>query len=697
MGLIYRGSGLLFPGGPARGKLGGTKWGSGGGGGGGAVALTYGFHMDFVGDDQGYANAQVLDTDAEGQVVGSWTVMELDSSVVALSSNTCTITGPATSGHAEAGGYSNGLSRVTGQGFYAQSSVDTINESVTSSLAGSTSVGYPDYDCNMNRSLSGEWSLHWERTGAGSFGTISDGGIPVTLDTMHGYVAVIGGYNSSGEPYISGDTAADYNYGYAHYIEDPDTGSYELFYRTKEHNTATLYNGFYMYSAGASATVNALKGTSDGPFASLLEAYIADRFAGAAGTALSAHTPDVDPSAGGWTDDGDGADRFELDGSGGMQRDGLTDGTHVWSTISANNLTDMMVEFQAKTEFSNVGNAMQRYLFFIAANGDYVYLVLSGLTGLHDGYIKLVWDVNGSSGSSTEVSMPSLRTDGDPIRVALIKRGNDFIGIVESPTEVKSATTYQELDDSDLSIRVQAYAKNQFSLIPHYPVTNFAVHELGTTSDWLTYLTETFTADDDTDVNGYNGWAALPRYNSDQTPEFYISSGTLKCQSGKEGLIYRDVERRNVSMTVEVDPGSGTTFMGGLMFRMKEYVGASDWQTHTRLEVFSSDAVSYQAIRIVEQWGKNNGESTNRAADTTGSTISAGSTLAGKIKSNRATGEISATNHYVTYKGIVTNPTSTLHGIYIDTDNAGSWSMDNLVIKKGVKSTKNLLLESFDT
>lgn len=213
-----------------------------------AVELSYILLATFNAADQGYVDAQVLDSTDEGVNDGQLTVVEVDGTL-AIVGNKCAFTAQATPDWGDLGFYSQAITRALGRGL-----LGTLNASATTKYV--VSVAWMDTD---GLSWPNDWIYNIQaRLGAVMRFNVYDGAGTVLEDpdlisysssTDYALVIVLGGYDSNGVPWRSGQVAASYLYGAAGYIKGGAITNWTKLWCTSQGNTATLYAAFSNYDA----------------------------------------------------------------------------------------------------------------------------------------------------------------------------------------------------------------------------------------------------------------------------------------------------------------------------------------------------------------------------------------------------------------------------------------------------------------
>ena len=258
---------------------------SGAGGG-----LAYLLRAPFTGDDQGYANAQVLDTVAEGITAGSLTVAE-SAGTLALVSNKCAYTG--------GGGWfvtfliSQAIDRALGRTLLA-----TISKSATNTFA-------PVLLWNSDASFADFTELQ----GFGAYfpnsanlQAMNRAGLVPTIGayaaaTDYQVALVLGGYTASGIPWYTGQTPTDYLYGQTAFIKGGAYTTWTRLFQVILHNDDPIYAVVTSYNA--TGTFDSIR-VPDVSLSTLLQPTHLSTFDAANGTSLDAITPEIGT---GWTED----------------------------------------------------------------------------------------------------------------------------------------------------------------------------------------------------------------------------------------------------------------------------------------------------------------------------------------------------------------------------------------------------------
>ena len=253
-----------------------------------AVPVTYLLNAPFTAADQGYANAQVLDTVAEGITAGQLTVVEVDGTL-AVVSNKCAFTAQVTPVWGDQDFYSQAITRALGRGLLA-----TVNLSV---LGAGSWYGFAD--STASTSYSRISSAAFFMYNIGFCYVIDTGASPIVgsvpaIGVDYNFAVVLGGYDVNGVPWRSGEAAASYLYGSTIFLKG---GAYLSWTRLWSHSTEAttpVYAMVGLYDPGGA--IDAFR-VPDVDLSATLQPNNLSLFA-AAGE-LDAYTPEV---GGGWTE-----------------------------------------------------------------------------------------------------------------------------------------------------------------------------------------------------------------------------------------------------------------------------------------------------------------------------------------------------------------------------------------------------------
>ena len=291
----------------------------------GASALGYLLQANFDVENQAFSDAQVLGVD-EGVVDGSLTVV-LNTGSMSIASNKVAYSSHAGS-YADYGlYYADGITRQFGRTLMGKMLMDALT-SDGADLALRAAAGT---DITAG---SGVERYHYQIDSENQGFVLGIGGIefhhdlllPAQADTEYDYAIVVGGYNSSGEPYLSGDKS-NYTYGASFFVKGGVYTNWRVIFRTKLGNFSPMYPAFA--NPGVSGTFDDM-GVPEQLLTGTMEFIAASLFNADNGTSLDAYSPDI------------GGNFTELNGdweiqSNKAQSDGLLDGRKMADVDAGNN------------------------------------------------------------------------------------------------------------------------------------------------------------------------------------------------------------------------------------------------------------------------------------------------------------------------------------------------------------------------
>lgn len=257
---------------------------------GGGERIRYLLQATFDAADQGFADAQVLDTADEGVQDGQLTVVEVDGTL-AISSNKMAFTAQTTPLWGDLGIYGGRiidgtLVRTLGRGIVCIVSVASVVDQFA--------VGWKA-DIGVNLAVTGgdRWiiliavstfRIGWDAVGALNLG------IAAVNDTDYVWAIILGGYDVNGVPWRFGEIAEDYLYGAAYYVKGGIFAEWTLLWRIDQTNTSVLYASVGILSTAG--TLNDFR-VPDQDLSDVLQPTALSTFDAPNGTSLNAITPEV--------------------------------------------------------------------------------------------------------------------------------------------------------------------------------------------------------------------------------------------------------------------------------------------------------------------------------------------------------------------------------------------------------------------
>ena len=254
--------------------------------------LAYFLNAPFTGADQGYANAQVLNTVAEGITAGQLTVTEVDGTL-ALASNKCAFTAQGSPAFGDLQLVSQSITRA-----FALPLLCTINKTLANKYS-------PIVFWNNDGSFTGDWSeleaVAWHFTDTSEIYLLNRAAVQAVLIAYtqgvdYQLAMVLGGYDASGNPWYTGQTPASYLYGLAIFIKGGAFATWSRLFQSTLHNDDPVYAVAAFYDA--SGTIDDIR-VPDTSLSTLFQPTHLSTFDAANGTSLDAITPEI---GGGWTE-----------------------------------------------------------------------------------------------------------------------------------------------------------------------------------------------------------------------------------------------------------------------------------------------------------------------------------------------------------------------------------------------------------
>jgi hypothetical protein len=263
---------------------------------GGNPGVTYLLRATFDAADQGYADAQVLDTFAEGIRDGQLTVVETDGTL-AIVSNECATTAQASAAWGDLGFYSGAITKALGRGLLGTVNLGATNTQIVA-LDLFEAAGLVETDELYMFLFSNDGILKCRVEVAGGGGGAQESGsvFSYSASTDYELAILMGGYDSNEVPWYSGQAAASYLYGVAFYIKGGTFTTWTLLWRTAYDNTSPLYAG--VSSLDVVGTIDDFR-VPDVDLSAVLQPTCLSTFTAANGTSLDAITPEV---GGAWTE-----------------------------------------------------------------------------------------------------------------------------------------------------------------------------------------------------------------------------------------------------------------------------------------------------------------------------------------------------------------------------------------------------------
>lgn len=295
--------------------------------------ISYLLRALFTADDQGFSDEQVLGA-AEGVEDGSLTVIENDGTL-AISSNACAFTAQSTPVWGDLGFYSNSITKVLGLPIFFTINLSTWEE-MGVGLDDTAAVNDPDNFIYAIQANATDGQIDNEN------GTAILTGLSASTD--YKFALVLGGFDSNGTPYYTGQTKTNYKYGA--WLFYYDGSNWNLIWFDVADNTSTLY--FILSVLDAAGYIDTIKAIDVD--VSTVQEQIAhfSSFDAANGTSLDAITPEV---GSGWTEQqGD----WDIQSNKANPTGADPGGVHWVATVDAS-VADVLVKCIVRTSPNIIG------------------------------------------------------------------------------------------------------------------------------------------------------------------------------------------------------------------------------------------------------------------------------------------------------------------------------------------------------
>ncbi len=235
------------------------------------------------------ANGQVLDQDPAlwGMTKGTLNVVDTSTGTVSLTGTTLSIVGSGSG--IQTGVYGAGVARALGQTYF----ITSPNNGFTGQLGWNSSAAITQASMvNSMRFTTGTDLNAFDGTTPSVIGSITGAG------TSYKYAFVLGGADSNGVPFKTGDTSSSYLYGSLLFANGgTQYPNWTLLYKQTNNNTVTMYPA--IQQAGGTQAHDNIKIPTSPISSSIFQPYALDTFTGTNGDNLvSGHTMDV---GSGWT------------------------------------------------------------------------------------------------------------------------------------------------------------------------------------------------------------------------------------------------------------------------------------------------------------------------------------------------------------------------------------------------------------
>jgi len=287
--------------------------------------LRYLLRATFNAPDQGYADAQVLDTHAEGIQDGTLTVVEVDGTL-AIVSNQLAFTAQATPVWGDLGAPSQAITRALGRALLTGFNLSTWEEM---GIAWHSAAAVVDPDNAKHAWQANATDGQLDNQGGAAIWT----GLATSTD--YRLALVLGGFDASENPYYAGQSKATYVYGCWYFLHDGV--QWHLAWLDTIDNTATLYAMISNLDAVGTLTLvgSGAFRVPDKDLSAIQVPAAYSSFTAPNGTSLDAITPEV---GGAWTEQvGD----WDIQGN---KANLVTAGAGDWTATSDSGVADVIVD-----------------------------------------------------------------------------------------------------------------------------------------------------------------------------------------------------------------------------------------------------------------------------------------------------------------------------------------------------------------
>ena len=245
--------------------------------------VSYDLDASFTASNQTFSNTQVLDTVGEGVRVGSLTVVDTSTGTVKIVSNELELVGDGAAFSAT-GLVGAAITKSLGKTMFVTHGADNnVNSLIGFDDASTLGITFDQY--YLKRAS----TVYTFVTSGGFNANVAD--IVNTQDYQ--LLFLLGGYDSNGIAFKSGDTEADFNYGMRPFIKGGTFATWTLLATSVKKNTATIYPQFNLHTTNKSTLDNILIPTNPLSVDTMFQPNFLDTFAGTNDDNLGGHVPGV--------------------------------------------------------------------------------------------------------------------------------------------------------------------------------------------------------------------------------------------------------------------------------------------------------------------------------------------------------------------------------------------------------------------
>lgn len=414
--------------------------------------MTYALRATWDGaDDQAYANNDLINTPAKGVEDGALRLTEVDGTL-SVENNKFKFTVQATSAWGDQGARKeNSIVRSLGKALFF--TVNLSNLGVNGFILGWSTANDLNTPSHRRRSWWPNGStgrLMIQITGSGSNPGIVD---PMLTDTDYELVVVLGGFNSDGDPYYSGQDENSHLFGAQFFRKDG--GLWTLAWVDHKEDVSPLYPSISNHScAGTVKPFN----VPDRDYRTVMHPSHFSSFKGVVGTDLAAITPER-------------GSPFVLNGlwdiqAGGATTQGAVPAAPRWTAISEFYFSDGFLHVPITPVAGEVGG-----IIFREANGDFLGAFIAEAANSFIMYEVISDDWTPKDSKSITI------TPGVKRIIKVRMEGQGLIAMLDDTTATLVATSALNVNSTKHGMRSNV-AGNIFERLIGYPLTSAAYREL---------------------------------------------------------------------------------------------------------------------------------------------------------------------------------------------------------------------------
>lgn len=407
--------------------------------------------------DQGYSDTQVIDTLAEGIYDGSLTVIDAAAGTISVASNLMALTG-ANSWHQTAVYCPTAYAALLGR--TVLSTIKMGNSGTRDLLLGWNDDTTPP--SALEDTFYAIYFTYEEKILAVyGPGTVTPSGTAVGVYTAltDYYTAIVsGGYNSSGVPYQTGDTKADFTYGMAWYVKGGAYTSWTLMWKNETYSIPGYLFVIDNDAGDVDNISNLLIPQID--FSDILQPTHLSLM-GSNGE-LSAYTPDVGPT---WTENIGDWDTAA----------GVLQATALGIATFDASVDDVIYDVKVTTPGAGVtqGGLVCRGSDYTGGSEDYWYV---GITPGTAGTDTNLWEINAGAAPVSRASADVDWAASTAYNIRVIVDGNAWWKVYSNGVEKLTYTAANNFNatDTQFGLRDEGNANFTFDVVGLWPRTSAA-------------------------------------------------------------------------------------------------------------------------------------------------------------------------------------------------------------------------------